>query len=57
MNISHIIPKVDTENGKQLEAESLHQAWRYGKRLNEQQEERSTRELTKILGELKKELL
>ncbi len=53
---SYTIPKMTAKDSTQIEADSLHQAWRYGKSLEEQKEELCLKVLNKVFNELKQKL-
>lgn len=52
----YTIPKVTAKDSTQIEADSLHQAWRYGKELHVEKEEICLKILNKILNELSHKL-
>lgn len=47
------VPKSMTKDNIQIEHEDLHTAWRYGKKLNRQKEQKCIDALKKILNQLK----
>jgi hypothetical protein len=56
LRINCKIPKVVTSGNIQIEAADLHEAWRYGKNLNTQKEEKCIESLKNILYMLKQKL-
>jgi len=56
MKIKLQVPKITTENNTQVEHEDLHTAWRYGKKLHRQKEQKCIDTLIKILSQLKNHL-
>jgi hypothetical protein len=60
LKINHLtIPGIKKNLGNnEIQAQNLHQAWRYGKKLDEQEEEETKciQALTKILGEIENKL-
>jgi len=53
---SYTIPKIAAKDSTQIEADSLHQAWRYGKTVEEQKEKNCLKMLNKVLNELGRKL-
>ncbi len=53
---SYTIPKITAKDSTQIEADSLHQAWRYGKSIEEEKEKDCLKKLNRIFNELKNKL-
>jgi hypothetical protein len=53
IKLPYKIPKITARDGSQIENDDLHQAWRYGKSLDEKQEKNCIEILNKVLNEVK----
>ncbi|MCU0288980.1 MAG: hypothetical protein MUF15_21620 [Acidobacteria bacterium] len=56
LNIAGDIPGITKNVGKPINSQHLHAAWRYGKKLDEQEETLCIQSLTKILNDIKMKL-
>jgi len=57
MSMNMKVPKIVAKDNSQIEPEDIHEAWRYGKKLDESKEHRCIERLKDILRELELKLL
>jgi len=57
MNMNIKVPKAVAKDNSQIEPKEIHEAWRYGKELDKQKEQRCIERLKDILRELELKLL
>jgi len=56
IKLNYSIPKITAHDRSQIKNGDLHQAWRYGKSLDEKQEKRCIEILNKVLKEIRNQL-